>query len=58
MHIGSGALNGITRESVERGIIGEEMNKISKITTRSTLASAYIEEQKTGDKAGGIVWLL
>ena len=30
-----------------RGIIGEEMNKISKITTRSTLASAYIEEQKT-----------
>lgn len=27
-----------------RGIIGEEMNKISKITTRSTLASAYIEE--------------
>ena len=25
-----------------RGIIGEEMNKISKITTRSTLASAYL----------------
>ena len=33
-----------------RGIIGEEMNKISKITTRSTLASAYIEEQKTRGK--------
>ena len=32
------------------GIIGEEMNKISKITTRSTLASAYIEEQKTRGK--------
>ncbi len=31
-----------------RGIIGEEMNKISKITTRSTLASAYIEEQNQG----------
>ena len=29
---------------------GEEMNKISKITTRSTLASAYIEEQKTRGK--------
>ena len=28
----------------------EEMNKISKITTRSTLASAYIEEQKTRGK--------
>ena len=33
-----------------RGIIGEEMNKISKITTRSTLASAYIEDQKTRGK--------
>ena len=33
-----------------RGIIGEEMNKISKITTRSTLASAYIGEQKTRGK--------
>lgn len=33
-----------------RGIIGEEMNKISKITTRSTLASAYIEEQKNRGK--------
>lgn len=33
-----------------RGIIGEEMNKISKITTRSTLASAYIENQKTRGK--------
>ena len=33
-----------------RGIIGEEMNKISKITTSSTLASAYIEEQKTRGK--------
>ena len=33
-----------------RGIIGEEMNKILKITTRSTLASAYIEEQKTRGK--------
>ena len=30
-----------------RGIIGEEMNKISKITTRSNWASAYSEEQKT-----------
>jgi len=26
------------------------MNKISKITTRSTLASAYIEEQKNRGK--------
>ena len=33
-----------------RGIIGEEMNKISKITTRSTLASAYIGEQKPGER--------
>ena len=31
-----------------RGI--KEMNKISKITTRSTLASAYIEEQKPGER--------
>ena len=33
-----------------RGIIGEEMNKISKITARSTLASTYIEEQKNRGK--------
>lgn len=33
-----------------RGIIGEEMNKISKITTSSTLASTYIEEQKTEER--------
>lgn len=32
------------------GIIGEEMNKISKITTSSTLASTYIEEQKTEER--------
>lgn len=30
-----------------REIINEEMNKISKITSRSTLAATYIEEQKT-----------
>ena len=33
-----------------RGIIGEEMNKISKITTSSDWASAYSEEQKTRGK--------
>ena len=33
-----------------RGIIGEEMNKISKITSRSALASDYIGEQKTKGK--------
>lgn len=33
-----------------RGIIGEEMNKISKITSRSALASDYIWEQKTKGK--------
>ena len=30
-----------------REIISEEMDKISKITSRSTLAATYIEEQKT-----------
>lgn len=33
-----------------REIIGEEMDKISKITSRSTLAAAYIEEQKTREE--------
>lgn len=30
-----------------REIIGEEMEKISKITSRSTLAATYLEEQKS-----------
>ena len=38
----------LTRDA--RGIIGEEMNKISKITSRSALASDYIGEQKTKGK--------
>ena len=40
----------ISYRCTSAGIIGEEMNKISKITTRSTLASAYIEDQKTRGK--------
>ena len=40
----------VTREKTNqhaREIISEEMDKISKITSRSTLAATYIEEQKT-----------
>ena len=33
-----------------REIISEEMDKISKITSRSTLAATYIEEQKTREE--------
>ena len=43
----------VTMETINqhaRGIIGEEMNKISKITSRSALASDYIGEQKTKGK--------
>ena len=35
------------RNQHAREIISEEMDKISKITSRSTLAATYIEEQKT-----------
>lgn len=43
----------VTMESTNqhaRRIIGEEMDKISKITSKSALASAYIEEQNTRGK--------
>lgn len=38
------------RNQHAREIISEEMDKISKITSRSTLAATYIEEQKTREE--------